>query len=89
MNTLILRVERTRIANIPIGCPATTGESGCHPCAGGWPGTKASSEDLIKAAQKGILIPERLGCGTLEAQGKFLLKHFQNGGTQNSSTSKV
>lgn len=57
------------------GCYALRG-SPCHGCGGGWPGTKSSSEDLTSAAHLGRLIPERMGCGPLEAQVKVFIKAY-------------
>lgn len=67
---------------MPVGCPAVTGEGYCHPCAGGWPGTKASSEKIIESAQKGVLKPEKMGCGMLEIQARILNEHFSKNGNK-------
>lgn len=69
-------MPRIKIDGFPIGCPATHGEGNCPLCGGGWPGTTSPSRALIKAAEKGRLNPGRLGCGTLEEQGKFLVAYF-------------
>ena len=71
-------MERVKVAGIPIGCPGAAGEGGCHPCAGGWPGTKASGESLIRAARSGKLDPQKMACGPLAAQVEFLIRHFEN-----------
>ncbi len=71
---------RTKVDGISIGCPTLSGDAPCHPCAGGWPGTKMSSKDLINAAKSGKLKPERLGCGMLQMQGEFLKKKFSSNG---------
>ena len=73
-------MPRIRVDGYPIGCPAVHGEGYCPFCGGGWPGTKSPSAVLIKAAKKGGLNPVRLGCGTLEEQGKFLVAHFSRNG---------
>lgn len=69
-------MPRIKIEGFPIGCPAIHGEGNCPFCGGGWPGTTSPSRALIKAAEKGRLNPDRLGCGILEEQGKFLVAHF-------------
>ena len=69
-------MSRVRIDGYPIGCPAAHGEGNCPLCGGGWPGTKSSSESLVKSAREFRLRPENLGCGTLAEQGRFLVNHF-------------
>ncbi len=71
-------MPRPLVEGVPVGCPILDGKSGCHPCAGGWPGTTSPGEKLIKAVQKGILDPSKLGCAMLQLQGEFLVKHFSN-----------
>lgn len=69
-------MPRIRIDGYPIGCPAAHGEGNCPLCGGGWPGTKSPSESLIKTAREFKLRPKSLGCGTLVAQGRFLVNYF-------------
>lgn len=69
-------MTRIKIEDFPIGCPVIHGEGNCPFCGGGWPGTKSSSESLVKSAREFKLRPENLGCGTLTSQGKFLVNHF-------------
>lgn len=69
-------MPRIRIEGTPIGCPVIHGEGNCPRCGGGWPGTKSPSEVLVKAAKEGRLNPDKLGCGTLTEQGKFLQAYF-------------
>lgn len=74
--------RRERIDGVAIGCPVQYGEGNCPFCGGGWPGTESPSEELIESAQTGALKPEKLACGTLQIQGRFLVNHFKNGKEQ-------
>lgn len=67
-------MPRILIDGTPIGCPAIHGEGNCPMCGGGWPGTTAPSESLVRAARAGRLRPELLGCGPLISQAQHLIR---------------
>jgi hypothetical protein len=55
-----------------LGCPVANGAAPCnHLCGGGWPGTKVTSDKMLKALRQGKLIPEFLGCGPLQEQARY------------------
>lgn len=59
-------------------CPVVEGRRGCViTCGGGWPGTKATSETLTKAALNGRLDPKKLGCGTLQNNARVGLEQLE------------
>jgi hypothetical protein len=63
-----------------LGCPVANGVAPCnHLCGGGWPGTKISHEQMLKALETGRLTPESLGCGPLQDQARYwYLAHANN-----------
>lgn len=69
-------MPREKVADRLIGCPVANHEAPCHGCGGEWPGTGSDSKKLIKAAEEGKLNPEKLGCGYLTDQAKFLIDFF-------------
>lgn len=47
-------------------CPVADGRAPCgRGCGGGWPGTRATTENLTKALHNGGVDPNKLGCGPL------------------------
>ncbi|KKU95621.1 MAG: hypothetical protein UY27_C0012G0008 [Candidatus Gottesmanbacteria bacterium GW2011_GWA1_48_13] len=53
------------------GCPVADGGGGCcHNCAGGWPGTKITTEAMTRAVNNGGIDPSKLGCGPLEESAR-------------------
>lgn len=58
----------TGSAWVAIGCGAN-----CPRCAGGHPGTLASGEAMVVAAQAGRLNPEKMGCEVTSAQARLLI----------------
>lgn len=68
---------RRRVGGVAIGCPVTHNEPACMMCGGGWPGTKSPSEEIIKAVEKNVLNPDKLGCVVLVNQVNFLIRFFK------------
>lgn len=69
------------------GCPVADGKAGCVvTCAGRWPGTNVTTEGMTKAVVSGKVIPERFGCGQLEANARYGLAKLKEQGKNGSLT---
>ena len=52
-------------------CPVADGKGPCcRNCGGGWPGTKATTEQLTQALHNGGVSPDKLGCGPLTERAR-------------------
>lgn len=58
-------------------CPVADGYGPCcRGCGGGWPGTKATSEQFTRALYNGGINPERLGCGPLVDRARIVVSEL-------------
>lgn len=58
-------------------CPAADGKGPCcRNCGGGWPGTRATTEQLTEALHNGGINPEKLGCEPLVERARVAVSEL-------------
>ena len=62
-----------------IACPVADKRGPCsRNCGGGWPGTRATTEQLTEALHNGGIDPERLGCGPLVERARVAVSMLED-----------